>query len=108
MLVRTLLLLATGTYSGLVSAADLRLGIIGTDVSHVIHFTRILNNANDPEHIAGARVVAAFKGGSPDIASSRTRVDGFADQLQKEYGIEFVPNIAALCQKVDAILLESG
>jgi hypothetical protein len=59
-----------------VQAADLRVGIIGTDISHVIHFTRILNNASDPDHIAGARVVAAYKGGSPDIVSSRTRVEG--------------------------------
>ena len=43
---------------------DLRVGIIGTDVSHVIHFTRILNNPSDPEHIPGAHVVAAWKGGS--------------------------------------------
>ena len=57
------------------NAADIRLGIIGTDVSHVIHFTRILNNANDPEHISGARVVAAYKSSSPDIESSRTRVE---------------------------------
>jgi hypothetical protein len=89
-------------------AADLRIGIIGTDISHVIHFTRILNNATDPDHIAGARVVAAYKGGSPDIVSSRTRVDGYAEELKKVYGIEFVPDIPALCAKVDAILLESG
>ena len=33
--------------------------IIGTDISHVIHFTRILNKASDPDHIAGGRVTAA-------------------------------------------------
>jgi hypothetical protein len=91
-----------------VQAADLRVGIIGTDISHVIHFTRILNIATDPDHIAGARVVAAYKGGSPDIVSSRTRVDGYADELKKVYGVEIVPDIPALCAKVDAILLESG
>jgi hypothetical protein len=69
---------------------DLRVGIIGTDVSHVIHFTRILNDPSDPDHIAGARVVAAYKGGSPDIASSRTRVEGYAEQLSKQ-GVEIVP-----------------
>ena len=87
---------------------DLRLGIIGTDVSHVIHFTRILNDRSDPDHIAGARVVAAYKGGSPDIVSSRTRVEGYAEQLSKQYGIEIVPDIPTLCSKVDAVLLESG
>src|SRR5207248_11770778 len=76
--------------------------------SQVIHFTRILDTASDPDHIAGARVVAAYKGGSPDIVSSRTRVEGYADQLQKTYGVEIFPTIAELCTKVDAILLESG
>ena len=90
------------------SGRDLRLGIIGTDVSHVIHFSRILNDASDPEHVAGARVVAAYKGGSPDIVSSRTRVEGYAEQLRKQYGIEIVPDIPTLCSKVDAVLLESG
>ena len=88
--------------------ADLRIGIIGTDISHVSHFTRILNNASDPDHIAGARVVAAYKGGSPDIESSRTRVDNYAQELQKVYGVEIVPDIPSLCSRVDAVLLESG
>lgn len=91
-----------------VCGQDLRLGIVGTDVSHVIHFTRILNNPSDPEHVPGARVVAAYKGGSPDIVSSRTRVEGYAQQLNKEFGVEIVPDIPTLCSKVDAILLESG
>src|SRR6185437_5245457 len=97
--------LVLGAFSA--SGQELRLGIIGTDVSHVIHFTRILNNPSDPEHIAGARVVSAYKGGSPDITSSRTRVDGYAEQLSKQ-GIEIVPDIPTLCSKVDAVLLESG
>lgn len=91
-----------------IAATDLRLGIVGTDISHVSHFTRILNNASDPNHIPGARVVAAYKGGSPDIVSSRTRVDGFAEELRSVYHVEFTPTIAELCKKVDAILLESG
>jgi hypothetical protein len=95
---------------GVVSATgqDLRVGIIGADVSHVIQFTRILNDPSDPEHIAGARVVAAYKGGSPDIVSSRTRVEGYSERLSKDYGVEIVPDIPTLCAKVDAVLLESG
>lgn len=92
----------------LLPAADLRLGIIGTDVSHVIHFTRILNTPTEPDHVPGAKVVAAYKGGSPDIESSRSRVEGYAKQLSETYGVEIVPDIATLCAKVDAVLLESG
>jgi hypothetical protein len=74
----------------------------------VIHFTRILNNHDDPEHVPGARVVAAFKGGSPDIPSSRNRVDNFERELIETYGIEMAPDIPGLCSKVDGLLLESG
>lgn len=88
-------------------AADLRLGIIGTDTSHVIVFTKIFNDPTNPDHIAGARVVAAYKGGSPDVESSRTRVDGYANELQTKWNLEIVPDIATLCSKVDAVLLES-
>src|SRR5207245_8730442 len=60
----------------------IRVGIIGLDTSHCIEFTRIFNDASDPEHVPGVRVVAAFKGGSPDIDASRNRVDGFTAELR--------------------------
>jgi len=87
--------------------ADLRLGIIGTDTSHVIAFTRAFNGPPGPDHVEGARVVAAYKGGSPDVEASYTRVDKYAEQLEKEWNVEIVPDIASLCGKVDALLLES-
>ncbi len=89
------------------AAADLRLGIVGTDTSHVIAFTRAFNDPADPDHVPGFRVVAAWKGGSPDVEASRTRVDRFADELRLKFNVEIVPDIPALCAKVDAVLLES-
>jgi hypothetical protein len=89
-------------------AADIRVGIIGTDTSHVPAFTKMLNgDASEPGHIAGARVVAAFKGGSPDIHESADRVNQYADEIHQKYGVEIVPDIAALLAKVDAVLIES-
>lgn len=88
-------------------AADLKLGFIGTDTSHVTAFTKVLNDPASPDHFPGARVVAAFKGGSPDVESSAKRVEGFAKELQEKWKVELVPTIADLCGKVDAILLES-
>jgi len=88
-------------------AEDIRIGMIGLDTSHVIAFTKLLNNADDPKHVPGAKVVAAFKGGSPDIESSASRVDGYTEQLEKEFGVEIVPTIEELCTKVDAVMLES-
>lgn len=87
-------------------AADLRLGIVGTDTSHVIAFTKVLNDPSTPGHVPGARVVAAYKGGT-DLPQSATRVDKFAAELQSKWKVEFVPDIPTLCSKVDAILLES-
>jgi hypothetical protein len=87
--------------------ADLRLGIIGTDTSHVPAFARLLNDPSSPDHIPGARIVAAYKGGSPDFAPSRDRVDGFSRELQEKFGVEIVGTIAELCRRVDGVLLES-
>jgi hypothetical protein len=86
---------------------EIKIGIIGTDTSHVTAFTKLLNDKTDPNHVPGARVVAAFKGGSPDVESSSTRVDRFAAELKEKWGVEFVNSIEELCQKVDAVLLES-
>jgi len=89
-------------------AADIRLGIIGTDTSHVPAFTQMLNSEpGAKDHIPGARVVAAYKGGSPDIESSISRVDQYAEEVHAKYGVEIVPDIATLLSKVDAVLLTS-
>jgi len=87
--------------------ADIRLGIIGTDTSHVTAFTRLLNDESSQQHIAGARVVAAFKGGSKDLPDSYNRVDKFAEDLKNKWNVEFVPDIPTLCRKVDGVMIES-
>ena len=89
------------------SAADLRLGMIGLDTSHVVAFTKLLNDPNQKNHVPGAKVVVAFKGGSPDIESSASRVDGYTKQLREEFGVKIVDSIPELCREVDAVLLES-
>jgi hypothetical protein len=86
---------------------EIKIGIIGLDTSHVTAFTKLLNDKSDPNHVPGARVVAAFKGGSPDVESSRTRIDKFTAELKEKWGVEIVSSIEELCQKVDAVLLES-
>ncbi len=87
--------------------ADLRLGIIGLDTSHVVAFTQLLNDASGKNHVPGGKVVVAYKGGSADIESSINRVDGYTKQLQDKFGVKIVPTIEELCQQVDAVLLES-
>lgn len=92
---------------GALSAADIRVGIIGTDTSHVPAFTAMLNDSKNANFIPGARVVAAYKGGSKDLKDSHTRVDKFAAEIETKYGVEIVPDIKTLLSKVDAVLLES-
>jgi len=90
-----------------VFAADLKLGMIGLDTSHVIAFTKLLNETNNKDYIQGGKIVAAFKGGSPDVESSRTRVDEYTKQLQEQFGVKIVDSIEELCRQVDAVLIES-
>lgn len=105
MMRNTILALALAALPG---SAQLKLGYIGTDTSHVIAFTKVFNDPSNPDHIPGGKIVAAFKGGSSDIKTSAERVEGYASDLQKNWGVEIVPDIATLVSKVDAILLESN
>jgi hypothetical protein len=85
----------------------IRLGIVGLDTSHVIAVTELLNNPENPQHVPGARVIAAFRGGSPDNETSRKYIEEYTSQLRDQWKVEIVPDLPALCRKVDAVLLES-
>ena len=87
--------------------AEIRLGIIGTDTSHATAFARVLNDPTAPDHLQGAHIVAAWKGGSPDIKESAGRVDQFAKELKDKWNVKIVGSIADLCPAVDGLLLES-
>jgi predicted dehydrogenase len=73
----------------------------------VVAFTETLNNPDAKGHIAGGKVVAAYKGGSADIPSSISRVEGYAKTLQEKYGMKMYDSIEEMCKNVDAVLLES-
>lgn len=87
-------------------AKPLRAGIIGLDTSHVIAFTKVLNRDEQTPEFAGVRVVAAYPGGSQDVESSHTRVEGYTREM-KEMGVEIVDSIDQLLKLVDVVLLES-
>ena len=89
------------------SSDPIKVGIIGLDTSHVIAFTKCLNDPADKDHVSGFRVVAAFKGGSPDNQASWSRVDGYTAELRDKWKVEIVNDIPTLCSKVDVVLLES-
>jgi predicted dehydrogenase len=89
-------------------AADpIRVGIIGLDTSHAINFTTALNTPQPAGTDYGCKVVAAYPKGSPDIASSVSRVPEYTAKV-KGMGVEIVDSIDALLTKVDAVLLETN
>jgi predicted dehydrogenase len=107
---RLLLILFVSAASALVAqtpapwaAKELRAGIIGTDTSHVPQFVKIF--AAHPEW--KVKIVAAFKGGSPDLPISANRVEKFAATIQQDHGVELVDSIDVLLSKVDVVLLTS-
>jgi hypothetical protein len=102
------LLLAAGLVGGVAArGADLRIGIIGCDTSHVEHFTELLNSPDAKGHVPGGKVVAAYKGGSPDIPSSIRHIDDYSKTIHDKYGVKLYDSIDEMCQNVDAVLLES-
>lgn len=95
---------ASSATSGFAEEKTFRLGIIGLDTSHVSEFTKYMN---DPANKTGCKVVAAYRGGSPDIPASADRLDMFTKELKEKHGVEIVGSIEELCEKVDGVLLES-
>jgi len=87
-------------------AKPLRAGLIGLDTSHVIAFTRLINDPNAAGDLADVTVVAGYPGGSPDIPSSADRVEDYTEQL-RGMGIEICDSIDELLTKVDVVLVES-
>lgn len=86
---------------------QLRCGIIGLDTSHAPAFAKILNDPKAGPDVANCQVVAAYPKGSPDIASSVSRVPGYTEELKK-LNVEIVDSIEALVAKVDVVLLETN
>jgi hypothetical protein len=88
-------------------AGDLKLGIIGLDTSHCTAFTELINDAAHKDHVPGAKVIAAFRGGSPDIPSSISRVEEYTAVLRDKYGVKIHDSIEEVCREVDAVMIES-
>lgn len=85
----------------------MRVGMIGLDTSHCIAFAKILNDPQQPNHIPGFRVTVVYPRGSPDIASSTSRVPKYTVDIGK-LGVAVVDNLDAMIAQVDAVLLETN
>jgi predicted dehydrogenase len=81
--------------------------MIGLDTSHVVAFAKLLNDESNPHHVPGGRVTVAYPGGSPDFELSYSRVEGFTQELSRDFGVQIVDAIEQVAEQSDAILLES-
>jgi predicted dehydrogenase len=83
----------------------IRVGLIGLDTSHAPTFTKILHDPYDPFHIPGAKVVAAYPGGSPDMDISISRVQGFTNELRDKYGVRIVDAPEEVAEACDLVFI---
>ena len=86
---------------------ELKLGLIGLDTSHVLVFADTFNNPASKQALPGARITAAWPGGSPDLPASSSRLAGYTAELRDKFGIAIVDSPEAVARACDAILLTS-
>ena len=84
------------------------IGLIGLDTTHAVTFTKLLHDPGDPFHIPGARVVAAYPGGSSDMNISISRVPGFTSELQNRYGVPIVDAPEKVADASDLVFILSS
>lgn len=89
------------------TVCTIKIGIIGLDTSHVVAFTKLLNDPNEKYHVEGGKVVVAFSGGSSGLELSMSRVEGFTKALRDNFDVAIVDSIEEVAEQCDAILLES-
>ncbi|AMV35574.1 Inositol 2-dehydrogenase/D-chiro-inositol 3-dehydrogenase [Pirellula sp. SH-Sr6A] len=88
------------------SASVMKIGVIGLDTSHANAFANIFNAENATGDFAQQQITHAFPGGSEDIESSRSRVEGYTDSFRKK-GITIVDSVDELVKQVDAVIVHS-
>jgi predicted dehydrogenase len=89
-------------------AGVIRVGYVGVDTSHAPTFASILHDPSNMFHIPGARVVAAFPGGSPDMEISASRVGGFTAELRDRHRVQIVDSPEEAADLCDVVLMLSS
>lgn len=85
----------------------MKVGMIGLDTSHSVVFTELMNDTAHEYHVPGAKVSAAFPGGSAAFSLSHQRVPGYTNDLRSRFGVTICDSIADVVRDADAIMLES-
>jgi hypothetical protein len=86
-------------------SGELKVGLIGLDNSHCVAFSQLLNKADDPNHVGGARACFGYPGGSSDFKLSYSRVEGFARKLREEFGVEMLDSPEEVAQRSGLLLM---
>lgn len=84
----------------------IRLGIIGTDTSHVPAFVKLFNAPNAEGDYQKLEITAAVKGGMPDNESSWSRKDQYPQDIVP-FGVKIYATIEEMLPHVDGVLIES-
>jgi hypothetical protein len=79
--------------------------MIGLDTSHVVAFSEIFRDHHNDADLADVEIVAGYPAGT-ELPLSRDRVAEYTAQLA-EQGVEIVDSIAALLDRVEAVMLTS-
>jgi len=84
-----------------------RVGIVDTDTSHAVEFTKRLNHIGvaEDQWVDGAKVVAAWTSPSAIVPEERHRE--YNRILREELGIRFVESLGELLNLVDAVMVLS-
>lgn len=82
-------------------------GIVDTDTSHAVEFTKRLNHIaiSEEQWVDGAKVVAAWTG--PSAITPEERHREYNRILQEELGVRFVSDLRELLGLVDAVMVLS-
>lgn len=84
----------------------LRVGIVGLDNYQAVEFAKFMNDPKATDELTGLRVVAAYPGGSPDLAESRESLPKWIQQVQP-FGVKIVETIPEVLKQVDRVLVMS-
>jgi len=84
----------------------IRIGILGFDTSHAVHFTKRINHVGVPEDqwVDGAKVVMGYPGGSSSFVSDDVIEERTAEI--RNAGVKIVDSPDELIGNVDAVMLE--
>jgi predicted dehydrogenase len=85
----------------------IRAGIIGTDTSHCVEFTKLFAAEKGPGGEPPVKVTVVCSSFSPDVESSASRHEQYEKTLVEKFGVKLVKTIPELLGEVDAVLIEN-